>query len=277
MVIDQDTNFLYLADTLPTKQTVFSKRFHEVLSNENIRTNTIPFTKDIWAVDYMPIQIEQEKFIQFTYNPDYLQGSKKWQDSISKVDQIVGNLSINVTKSKIVLDGGNVIKWKDKIILCTKVFKENPSYSEKELIASLEKLFEVDKLIFVPQDPNDEIGHADAMVRFLDGKTVLINDYSKEEKDFDLSFKTALLNAGLSFEILPYNPYSNQTYLQANGTYINYLQMSQATFVPIFNQEEDDLALTTIETLFPNSKIIPVDSSEIAKEGGVLNCITGTF
>ena len=38
-------------------------------------------TKDIWAVDYMPVQIQDDEFVQFVYNPDYLQ-SKKWRNRI---------------------------------------------------------------------------------------------------------------------------------------------------------------------------------------------------
>jgi agmatine deiminase len=62
--------------------------------------------------------------------------------------------------------------------------------------------------------------------------------------------------------------------LQANGIYINYLQMNQALFVPVFNQSEDEEALKKIRNLFPNTKVVPVESSEIAREGGILNCIT---
>ena len=29
-------------------------------------------TKDIWARDYMPIQIGENKFMRYTYRPDYL-------------------------------------------------------------------------------------------------------------------------------------------------------------------------------------------------------------
>jgi agmatine deiminase len=222
----------------------------------------------------MPIQVKADKLIQFVYNPDYLQGAKKWRDSVSDVDKIVENLGLEVEKCDIVLDGGNVIRWKNKVIMCDKILKENPTYTKNELIKKLENLFEIDQLIFVPQDPTDQIGHADAMVRFLDANTVLINDYSKENEEFRLSLINTLHKARLNYETLPYSPYSNQTYLQANGIYINYLQMNQALFVPVFNQSEDEEALKKIRNLFPNTKVVPVESSEIAREGGILNCIT---
>ena len=42
----------------------------------------------------------------------------------------------------------------------------------------------VAELIVIPKEPYDEIGHADGMVRFLDAKTVLVNDYSEVDPDF---------------------------------------------------------------------------------------------
>ena len=34
----------------------------------------IPGTADIWCRDYMPIQLDQDRFCQFVYAPDYLRG-----------------------------------------------------------------------------------------------------------------------------------------------------------------------------------------------------------
>lgn len=56
--------------------------------------------------------------------------------------------------------------------------------------------------------------------------------------------------------------------------YINYLQMSGLVIVPTFNIVEDDEAINQLKEVFPNDKILSTDSSEIAKEGGILNCIS---
>jgi len=56
MIIDRETNFLYLSDLLPLEYPDFFKRFETVLQDCNIPFELIQDTKDIWAVDYMPIQ-----------------------------------------------------------------------------------------------------------------------------------------------------------------------------------------------------------------------------
>ncbi|MEJ8803425.1 agmatine deiminase family protein [Pontibacter sp. H249] len=271
MITDDQTNFLYLADTLPKKYPNFYQEFEKVLTKCNFSYSLLPGTKDIWCRDYMPIQVARDHFVQFVYNPDYLQ-SNKWLKTISDTDKICQAIGISPSKSNILVDGGNVVRAKGKVIMCDKVFRENPHIPEKQLIRKLHEQLEVDQVIFIPT--TDAIGHSDGMVRFLDDKTVLINDYSKEKSQFQLAFRMALHNSGLNWIEIPYNPYQNQKYIQANGIYINYLQMKDVVIIPMFGFEEDKAVVKQFEKLFPKSRIATIDSNSIADEGGVLNCIT---
>lgn len=274
MVRDNQTNFLFLADTLPVNHPTFYRDLQAILEERNIPNALLPHTKDIWAVDYMPIQVTESRFVKFVYNPDYLRDTIKWRKTISDVTAICSALNIHHDNSDILIDGGNVIRGTNKVIMCDKVFKENPHYSEKKLIAELEKLFEIDKIIFVPTDPFDDFGHADGMVRFLDDKTVLINEYTEDGMDFQLQLRLALHNAGLNYIEAPYSPYSNKSDLQATGNYINYLHMKQAVVIPIFGIAEDEKAVRKFEELFSGHNIKTIYSKDVANEGGVLNCIS---
>ncbi len=276
MIPDNQTNFLYLADTLPKNYPAFFKQFTTVLNKCNINYELLPQTKDVWAVDYMPVQTEEEKFIQFVYNPDYLRDTKKWSKTISDVDAICKAINILPQKSSILLDGGNVVKTTGKVIMCDKIFKENPAVQEKDLIKQLQHLFQVDKLIFIPTQKRsiDYTGHADGMIRFYDDNTVLINAFSEEDKDFKLQLLIALHNAGLEYIEIPYNPYNNKKDEHANGIYINFLQMQQAIILPTFGMKEDDDVVKQFEQLFKGQKIETVNGNDIAYDGGILNCIT---
>lgn len=273
MIQDSQTNFLYLADTLPKKYPDFLKRFEKVLKEVNIPFKFLPNTKDVWAVDFMPIQISKESFVQFTYNPDYLQ-SKKYQKTISDVDSIAHALGLKTTKSNLFVDGGNISKTIDKVIMCDKVFHENKHISERKLIKELKDLFQVEKLFLVPWDKDDFTGHADGMVRFIDEDTVLINDYSIEDVRYQRSFRMALHNAGLDWVELPYTPHNNQPMTSAEGLYLNYLQMEQAIIVPIFDSPNDEKAVNVLEQVFKDLPISTVLAKDLAKDGGILNCIT---
>lgn len=271
MITDNQTNFLYLADTLPTKYPDFCKRFEKVLTDCNIEFAFLPNTKDVWAVDYMPIQIERNKFVRFVYNPSYLQ-SKKYLKTISEVDTICEEIGIQIIKSNIVLDGGNVTRTTDKVIMTDRIFKENPGIERKQLIKQLKELFQVDILFFVPEQPGDFTGHSDGMVRFVDEKTVIINDYKAEKKEFSRAFEIAIHKTGLNYRKIPYSPSVNCS--QANGDYINYLQMDKTIIIPTFGLKEDDEIVKQFEQIFKGNNIYTIDSNEIANDGGVLNCIT---
>jgi agmatine deiminase len=109
MITDSQSNKLFLADCLPEKQPKLFQRFEKVLNDCNISFEFLPNTKDIWAVDFMPVQISNGKFVQFTYSPDYLK-LKKYRKTISNVDSICKSIGITPKKSTIVVDGGNVIR-----------------------------------------------------------------------------------------------------------------------------------------------------------------------
>lgn len=158
MITDSQTNFLYLADTLPTEYPEFYERFQKILKDCNIPFGFLPQTKDVWAVDYMPIQTDLGKFVRFNYNPSYLQ-TKEYLKTISNVDEICNTIGIETTKTDISIDGGNVIHWTNQVIMTDRIFKENPTYKRKQLITALYELLQVDKIYFVPEQPGDFTGH----------------------------------------------------------------------------------------------------------------------
>jgi agmatine deiminase len=112
------------------------------------------------------------------------------------------------------------------------------------------------------------------MVRFIDESTVVLNDYSQEKPGFRRAFEIAIHNTGLDCITIPYNVYGNKNKDQANGCYVNYLQMENTVIIPTFGMKEDDQAIKQFESIFAGQSIATIDSNDIANEGGILNCIT---
>jgi agmatine deiminase len=279
MIIDSRTNLLYLADCLPQKFPNFFKDFERILNELSINYKFLPGTKDVWAVDYMPVQVAIDKFIQFIYDPKYLHDKdpvidKIWQKTISDTAAICKSIGIKTIKSQIKVDGGNVMRSPNKVLVTNKIFSENPDINEKQLIKELKVLFDVDALIILPKDPTDFTGHADGMVRFIDDNRVFINKYGVQDKKLERAIKDCLLNANLDWVEILYNPYDNKTNMDAKGVYINYLQMEDVVIMPVFGIPEDDIALQQLENVFGANAVKTIESSELAKQGGVLNCIS---
>ncbi|WKZ59217.1 MAG: agmatine deiminase family protein [Cyclobacteriaceae bacterium] len=272
MITDDKTDFLYLSNLLAKKKTFF-KSFTQLLQDQKVDYGLLPSTKDIWCVDYMPIQVEHNKFIRFKYQPDYLQNTT-YISTQTDNKQVCEAIGISTHESQIKIDGGNVIKGNNWVILTDKIFKENPNYTKPELIDELEHLFEC-KVIIIPQEPGDYTGHADGIVRYYDNDTVLINNYKpNNQPDFQRKLINELTNNHLGVIKIPFTPYKNLNRESADGLYINYLQMNNLIVLPTFNIQEDDVAIRLFEQLFPNQTLKTIDARDVSKEGGVLNCIT---
>jgi agmatine deiminase len=50
--------------------------------------------------------------------------------------------------------------------------------------------------------------------------------------------------------------------------------MDRTVIIPTFNQKEDDLAVKQFEQIFNGFNIATIDGNDLAKQGGLLNCIS---
>jgi agmatine/peptidylarginine deiminase len=244
-----------------------------MIENYGAEIKFLPDTKDIWARDYMPIQINDNKFIEYRYDPDYLQGNWKGSRDLKTYPDIVCDLiKLSTKKCDLIMDGGNFVKSSDCVILTEKIVKENRLfYSKTDLIKKIHDSFQVDKVILIPHDKLDEYGHSDGMVRFIDNDTVLINHYYRE----DTVIAYRLRQAGLKVEYVNFKVKRND---KRNWAYLNFLQTKDLILLPKFGIDEDELALEQIKDFYPDykGKIAQIEMSEVVRFGGGLNCISWT-
>ena len=67
MIRDEETNVVYLADKLQDDYPDFWRRFIALLNEMDICWKLIPGTCDIWARDFMPIQLSDGEFLRYRY------------------------------------------------------------------------------------------------------------------------------------------------------------------------------------------------------------------
>lgn len=249
------------------------------LEANNISHSLLKGTKDIWCRDYMPIKISANKFVSFNYDPSYL---KKYPELKSYPPFVIqqNNIPGEIFYSDIVLDGGNVIKMRNKAILTERIYSENSKTSKTELISELERLLEAE-IIIIPcyDNKTDMTGHSDGAVRFLNEKEVLVynceDDRELIDQISDVLVKHKLEPKTLSSYIDPKKKSS------ARGCYINYLEVGQVIFYPHFGNSEMDKKADIEFAQYFSAKtgytIVPVKINTIAADGGVLNCISWDF
>jgi len=276
MIHDKNKDFLYLADTLPLKHPKFYNEFRKFLEENKIIFKLLPGTKDIWCRDYMPVQNGLGELIRFKYQPDYLK-AKKYSSTISDVGKICRSIKVKTVRNELIVDGGNIIHCGSNVIMCDKILSANKKFTRAEINLRLRDALRVNNILFIPTHPDDICGHADGVIRFLDKRTVLINDFRKESPQYRKELLSSLRKYNLKWIEVPYNTTKNKTSFDATGIYINFLQMKGIIFLPVYGLEEDIEVIKLFTKLFKGEKIIPVKCNSIAKEGGVLNCISWTI
>ena len=240
----------------------------QALEENGIAYGLLPNTKDVWVRDYMPTY-SNGHYVSYVYNPDYLQNEKNKKYITDNVEEVFDLSNNSVTKTKLVIDGGNVIMCGDKVIMTDKIFVENPGLSKEDIVAEIERVFSA-KLVIIPWDKKEEFGHADGMVRFVSDNHVLINQY----KDIDPERRQKLIDAlsphFLKISELEYGKASSQN----SWAHINYLQVDNFILIPQLGIMSDKLAVEQISKVFPTSKVVPVEVKGIVKNGGALNCVS---
>jgi hypothetical protein len=72
MITDDKTNTLYVSELLKTRHPQLHHSLWQLLLEENILLLELKNTLDIWCCDYMPVQVSDDEFVMFRYDPDYL-------------------------------------------------------------------------------------------------------------------------------------------------------------------------------------------------------------
>ena len=271
-MVDSLTDTVFFSDLLPERCPTLYNSIDKILKENDIVHRLLENTNDIWCRDYMPIQTSEKRFVFYDYNPDYLQ-TKYYQRTITDVKQ-VGNIERlrqdgEFFDLKLVIDGGNVQRCKDKIVMTDKVFYENKDKSRNEVQHRLEEAFQCD-IIFLPWDRIEFMGHSDGILHYVGDNRVLMTNYA----DFDAAKACQFLKIlEKNFEVIPLTYHVKRKH-ERSWAYINFLQIGKLVLVPQLGIPEDEQALQQIADAMPSCKVIGVPALEAVRKGGALNCIS---
>ena len=274
LITDTETNTVFVSSLLNYRYPVLYESLSKILLKENIELQELKNTKDIWCRDYMPVQLGEHDFLQFIFHPDYLK-AREYRNLRTRPALAYPEFLRLVRESDITLDGGNIVKYKNKVIITNKVIDENSGYSKTDLLDLLKEELEVDQVIVIPQLPDDITGHSDGMVRWIDEKNVLVNDFRKyHRKGYAEQLKKSLETQGLRITLMPWDGWKNKEAMDDTGDYINFLHVGNLIILPEFDTLMDSMAKSVIRHCYPKAKVYGINCRQIAREGGLLNCCT---
>lgn len=271
MITDNQTNKVYFSSLLPETCPKLWSELQKVLRENNVDTALLNCTNDIWCRDFMPIQIAPDKMVFYEYNPDYLQKTKKYITNTKMLASLFPRVmhKVDIKYLYLKIDGGNVVKCGDTIVMTEKVFHENSAYSREVIEEYLRFAFECD-FLFLPWDKSEKYGHSDGIIHYLGDNKVLLTNYDDFDSDYYHQFKAILEQ---KFEVIPLH-YPVKMKHKDNWCYVNYLQIGNLVIVPQLGIPEDKMAIEQIQKVLPDAKVVGVSATEAVKDGGALNCLS---
>lgn len=305
-VTDNRTDKVYISSLIDTAngaldsdtRSLLKKRIKEFFPSCELLYNTM----DVWARDYMPVQLTKDIYLSYTYKPDYLENYPEcvtnWQlHHVHTQRQLAKDehFEFKVVQMPIILDGGNVVKavvnGNPCFIMCKKVLEEN-NVTEEEFDNWWHQWWndnfdgtKMDYVLLPWEGPKvNPIGHADGMVRYIEENRVLLTNYGDyNDLNFPASlYKSKLEEIGFDVEELSFKGYFDyktdkmfRMLFDSSWCYINYLQIGNRILIPSLGYDKlDNEALRQIDAVFNSKKhiadvlLIDVDMTPIVAEMG---------
>ena len=282
-----------------TYNEIEKNRISDLLKKNGIGMSNIDFkifpTDDFWIRDNGPIYVRNR-------NGDILiqdWGFNGWgrKAEFEKCNQIPSKIAAEqdidvLDLNKIMInEGGSVdVDGQGTLMACKSSIlnkNRNPGMTQIEAEKIFKKYLGVSNFIWLEGQAGLDITdqHIDGFARFGNAQTIV----------------TMVENDLLEFEVLPsdverlyhardvkgqpYNflflPLSKDnvvtTYgknLGYKGSYCNYYIANSRVLVPIYQDEHDEVAIQKLQSLYPNRKVVGIDSRNLYANGGMIHCVT---
>ena len=218
----------------------------------------------------MPIQIADDYFVSYRFEPDYLKKEKRYQKYLMCDGyRICSEISYSTIGIDLIMDGGNVVKCGDTVVMTEKIFSENSTKSRHEVEHILRDAFKSD-ILFLPWGREEEFGHSDGILHYAGDGRVLLTNYA----DFDPKMAEEIeKRLEKKFDVIRLQYKVKRRHMRS-WAYINFLQTERLIMVPQLEMEEDEQAIEQISSVFPDIETIGIPALEAVRRGGALNCIS---
>lgn len=302
---------LYVASCLRDRHADVHLGISKALSDAGIPLVEVPGTGNIWIRDWMPIRCG-DHYVKFRPKADTV----KWPllevpracwewvgvSNFPCEIKVHNRKTLNIVESSIILDGGNVVRSPDgkRVIMCMQtlldngliLYQESTGKKWKDITERLENLLEA-KVVWIPTEPGDYLGHSDGECVWIDNDAVFVNDFRSmrdaEYRDYQRHVKELLEEDDI--ETVPFpnafdldreiteerfrqeHPHADD-FNSGYGFYLNFLKLDNLILYPTFGIDRDERCLDALLDAWPDAKCVGIDCGYLAEEGGLLHCIS---
>ena len=199
--------------------------------------------------------------------------------------QLASDFSFNYDAIPLNFEGANLLL--DGIgrgFVGDRILDENPGMNSNQVIQALYTKLNLNEIIILPSVPEcgGEWGELSRLVKFIDPETVLVSQfpanvpyYQQVEKTADSLSKT-YNDVGKAFQVvrLPVAPDESGEYSVNNSgeirSYTSSILFNNKILIPSYNNENDAIALSIYQELFPGYEVMQISAHAISAMHGSL-------
>jgi agmatine deiminase len=264
------------------------QRVKSVLESRGVEMSQLDFyawpTDDVWVRDNGPIFVfDQEQRLRIENWKFNGWGNKadSWFDDY--IPLLVGNaLNIPVTPIPMLNEGGSVevdgrgtLMAKRSSILNN---NRNPGWKQSDAEAYFRRYLGVTNFIWLDGIKGGDItdDHIDGTARFANGDSIVTyfrRDFQRRS-EYDV-LKNSKDADGNSYKMV-HLPITTRKIAGVGdyGIYMNYYVGNEVVVMPSFDNPNDAVAAATLQSVYPDRKVVSVNMVELYKDGGMAHCVT---
>lgn len=265
-------------------------RRHDIGSN--VILHQIP-TNDAWARDHGPIFVKcdaekQLQIIDWGYNS---WGGKygPWDLDDVVPQKVADYLKLPYYEPGIILEGGSIdVNGRGTLLTteqCLLNKNRNPHLTKTQIEQYLKDYLGVTNILWLGEGivGDDTDGHIDDITRFVNPTTIVT---AVEEDPADENYKPLQENLkrlqsmkdqdGKAFNILTIPMPGPVVYEEQRlpASYANFYIGNGSVLVPTYNHSNDERALATLKKVFPERRIVGINSIDLIWGLGAFHCVT---
>jgi len=277
------------------KDEAMKQKATALFEKSQIDLNRISFFEfdyaDVWFRDYGPIFVcnrnQELAMVRWIFNS----WGEKYEELLKDrqvPDVINQRMRLNCFEPGIVLEGGSIdVNGKGTLLTteqCLLNKNRNPHLNREKIEKFLEDYLGVTHIIWLKSGivGDDTDGHVDDLARFVNATTVVCAYEDKDDensialrKNYKILLQSADQN-GKKLNIIklpmPGNIEFHKKRLPAS--YTNFYIGNGTVLVPTFEDENDKIALSILQELFPKRKVVGVNCVDLICGFGAIHCIS---
>lgn len=260
-------------------------------------------TDDVWVRDNGPIYVKDKKGNLVIEDWGFNGWGQKIDDESgepigftncntipSKIAKDQGNLLVDIN-SVMINEGGSIeIDGHGTMMACKSSIlnnNRNLGMTQSQAEAIFTKYLGVTNFIWLDGQAGLDLTdqHIDGFARFGNSTTIVtmenddLLDFDVKQSDIDKLYssknKTGVVYTFLKVPLTKNNVVTtNGKNLRYKGSYINYYIANNKILVPNYNDPNDTVANSIIQSLYPTRTVVGIDVRNLYENGGMVHCVT---